>query len=408
MICGMVGMNFFDNLQLKKFQMKPETYKFESDLRYLNETAKSLNNESKQRGAIYTRPEVVNLILDLAGYTVDRSLHKMRILEPSFGEGSFVVSIIERLLQSYKSEKKDLSKAEVDLEKAVRAVELHPETFQNSRNKIVNFLEAQGLTENQSMTLVNSWLICGDFLLEEFENDFTHVVGNPPYVRQELIPTELIREYRKLFKTIFDRADIYIPFIEKSLSLLEKQGTLGFICSDRWIKNRYGQPLRRLINEKFFLKYHIDMNDTPAFHSDVIAYPAITVIQNAPPGKTSVLSYLEIKNRVNAENGEVLNGFDAIWKTESTHNFAQIKSTNEPWILHANGETKLIQRLEKEFPCIEMTNCKIGIGVATGADKVYIAKFDEIDVETDRKLPIVMTRDIKTGKVIWRGYGVIN
>ena len=79
----------------------------------------------------------------------------------------------------------------------------------------------------------------------------------PPYIRQELIPSDLMTEYRKRFKTIYDRADIYIPFIEKSLLLLEEKGTLGFICSDRWMKNRYGRPLRQLINEKFFFKYHI-------------------------------------------------------------------------------------------------------------------------------------------------------
>jgi hypothetical protein len=31
-----------------------------------------------------------------------------------------------------------------------------------------------------------------------------------------------------------------------------------------------------------------------------------------------------------------------------------------------------------------------------------------MDVEPDRKLPLVMTRDIDTGTVEWRGYGVIN
>jgi len=388
--------------------MKPEIYKLKSDLMSSTETGKVSHRKTKGRGAVYTRLEVVDSILDLVGYSAERSLSEMRILEPSFGSGSFLVSIIERLIQSYKNKKKDLSKVEIDLENSVRAVELHEETFQKTRNNIIALLEAQGLTKNQSVSLVNSWLICGDFLLKEFKEDFTHVVGNPPYVRQELIASELIRQYRKLFKTIFDRADIYIPFIEKSLSLLEKEGTLGFICSDRWIKNRYGQPLRQLINEKFFLKFHIDMNETEAFHSDVIAYPAITVIQNAPPGKTRVLSYSEIQSRLKTQISEDLPGFRAVWKPDDTLKVTQIKSTNAPWILHSNSETKLIQRLENQFPNIELTNCKVGIGVATGADKVYIDKFDQLNVEESRKLPIVMTRDIKTDKVIWHGYGVVN
>ena len=47
---------------------------------------------------------------------------------------------------------------------------------------------------------------------------------------QELIPAALIAEYRFRYTTIFDRADLYIPFIERSLNLLESGGTLGFIC----------------------------------------------------------------------------------------------------------------------------------------------------------------------------------
>jgi len=42
------------------------------------------------RGAIFTRPEVVDFILDLAGYTEDQPLHKKRILEPSSGGGDFL------------------------------------------------------------------------------------------------------------------------------------------------------------------------------------------------------------------------------------------------------------------------------------------------------------------------------
>ena len=43
------------------------------------------------RGAIFTRPEVVEFILDLAGYTPDQPLHRRRLLEPAFGHGDFLL-----------------------------------------------------------------------------------------------------------------------------------------------------------------------------------------------------------------------------------------------------------------------------------------------------------------------------
>jgi hypothetical protein len=64
--------------------------------------------------------------------------------------------------------------------------------------------------------------------------------------------------------------------------------------------------------------------------------------------------------------------------------------------------------LEKEFPLIEDAGCKIGIGVATGADKVFIAPYATLEVEECRKLPLVRTGDIATGEVNWSGDGVVN
>ena len=62
------------------------------------------------------------------------------------------------------------------------------------------------------------------------------------------------------------------------------------------------------------------------------------------------------------------------------------------------------------MPTLEEAGCKVGIGVATGADQAYIGPFDELDVEPDRKLPLVMTRDIRQrhGQMarVWRRQSV--
>lgn len=42
-------------------------------------------------GAVFARPEVATAILDLCGYSVDRALHRLRLLQPSFGGGDFLL-----------------------------------------------------------------------------------------------------------------------------------------------------------------------------------------------------------------------------------------------------------------------------------------------------------------------------
>jgi hypothetical protein len=95
-------------------------------------------------------------------------------------------------------------------------------------------------------------------------------------------------------------------------------------------------------------------------------------------------------------------------ETDLVQETLAVGPSSEPWILASPSQMGLIRRLESQFPTLEEAKCKVGIGVATGADKAFIGDFEELDVEPDRKLPLVMTRDIQRGVVDWRGLGVIN
>ena len=360
------------------------------------------NAGSERRGAIFTKRAVVDFILDLVGYTADKPLHQFRLLEPSFGGGDFLVAVVERLLSAHRRAGASLA----DLKYAIRAVELHRDTFDTTFSAVEILLVRNGISRNDARSVCAAWLICDDFLLTAVEGTFTHVVGNPPYVRQELIPQVLIDEYRRRYATIYDRADLYIPFIERSLGLLAGGGALGFICADRWMKNRYGGPLRKLVAEHFHLRTYVDMVDTPAFHSEVIAYPAIFVIAK----EKSCNTRLAHRPLIDEQHLSKL-ACELMAERPSLSCIKEVGIStfgSEPWLLDSLNQLAVVRRLEKDFPTIEEAGCKVGIGVATGADGAFIGPFDELDVEADRKLPLVMTRDILTGQIKWRGQGVIN
>ena len=359
----------------------------------------------EKKGAVFTRPEVVDFILDLVGYTENDPLDQRTILEPSFGDGEFLIPITRRLLNSYERQLHYRHRPVEDLGDSVRAVELNDTAFERTEDRLKSTMLEAGLSAPDVRSILDRWLIHGDFLLEHLPSSFNYVVGNPPYVRQELIPDVLVREYRRHFSTIYDRADLYIPFIEKSLLLLSQQGILGFICADRWMKNRYGGPLRRLVAERFHLKYYVDMTGTPAFLSQVTAYPAVTVISDEEPGTTR----LAHKPMVDASSLSAL--AQALRNPVYGSNVTEvggIVSGSDPWVLEDFDSLKLVRRLEAEFPLIEHAGCKVGIGVATGADSVFVANYEDLDVENDRKLALARTKDIRDGRVNWQGFGVIN
>ncbi len=360
------------------------------------------NAGGEQRGAIFTRPEVADFILDLCGYTADQPLHEMRLLEPSFGGGDFLFPAIERLLTAYV--RSGGTNPASDLANAICGVELHHASYRDMKRALAGVLKMHGISDADAASLCGAWLLQGDFLLMPHEEGFDFVVGNPPYLRQEMIPAALIAEYRARYATIFDRADLYIPFMERALGLLSKGGVLGFICADRWMKNRYGGPLRELIAANYHLRTYIDMVDTPAFTSDVIAYPGIFVIANESGDTTNVAHRPIISPTVLSALAQRLtaagsNAADAV---------RVVGVRDAPWIVHSTGNGDLIGRIESTYPTLEEADCKVGIGVATGADKAFIGDYAKLDVEDDRKLPLVTTRDIQSGVIVHRGLGVIN
>jgi len=360
-------------------------------------------NSTVDRGAVFTRPEVVELMLDLVGYTADRPLHELRILEPCFGDGAFLLAIVRRLLAAWRS----AGATSDSLGEAIWAIELDPQSFDRTRATVLGLLREAKLSQATAIALVDRWLHCGDFLSLSIAGAFDFAIGNPPYVRQERLAAAKIAEYRQRYRTIYDRADLYIPFFERSLSLLSPAGKLGFICADRWMKNRYGRPLRELIAADFHLETYIDMDGVRAFENEVDAYPAITVIgrKTAQAQATRLVKCPQLDDLgaiARALTAETLPPI--AWISERSN----IANGSEPWLFDGSDRVALVRRLEAQFPTLEAAGCKVGIGVATGADRHFIGDYEALDVEADRKLKLAMTQDIASGEVDWRGKGVIN
>ena len=373
--------------------------------------AQLAGNDGGERGAVFTRPEVVDAILDLSGYRTSDPLYRMRLLEPSFGGGDFLLAALDRLLAAWRRDGHGLTHARVDLAAAIRAVEVHRDSFDDTAQRIIRRLQSVGIVESDARALCADWLICDDFLLTGLEGEFDFVVGNPPYVRQERIPAILLGAYRSRFRTLYDRADLYVPFYERALDLLAPGGTLGFICANRWLKNKYGGPLRDKITSAFEFAYFLDMEGMDSFHSEVIAYPAITVIHRRAPNE-----FINRSTRVAQPGGAARIGLSGIVSklTERVPDGAFVSqidlagSGDAPLLLDDIPRLALLRRLEHAWPTLEQADCKVGIGVATGCDRVMIGDFDALPVEAERKLPLVMAGDLVAGQIRWAGKGVLN
>jgi hypothetical protein len=210
------------------------------------------------------------------------------------------------------------------------------------------------------------------------------------------------------------RADLYVAFFEAALHQLTEGGVCAFICADRWMLNHYGGELRRLVTSMFSVEAVVEMHEADAFASEVSAYPAVTVIRMAPQRAAVVASV----GRVAVEDGRALakglrltaGGEPArLPEGVSAARVSSWFSGDEPWPCTSPARLALLKKLEERFPPLESkeTGTKVGIGVATGADKIFITR-DETLVEPSRLLPLAMASDISSGRLKWAGTYLIN
>jgi hypothetical protein len=144
------------------------------------------------------------------------------------------------------------------------------------------------------------------------KNGFDIVIGNPPYVRQEMIsPPNKIkaevtleerREYKeKLINSVKERflviqdldkkSDLYIYFYFHGLSLLNENGTFCFITSNSWLDVAYGRDL-----QEFLIRYVpiISIYDNPKrsfSHADV---NTIIALLGAPIFREKIIGNLKV------------------------------------------------------------------------------------------------------------------
>src|SRR5260370_37987291 len=181
----------------------------------------------------FTREEVARICL--RQLSLPRDLLSLRLLEPAAGHGAFIIPVIPRLVRACRSRRRSWDA----LRPVIRAFEIDPVVAASLRRKCAAELRRHGIAPEQARRLVRSWIQTCDLLETRLTARFSHIVGNPPYIRWDAVPAPLRERYRERFSSFKQRADLYVAFIQKSLSLLKPTGQLGFLCPGNWARNVY-------------------------------------------------------------------------------------------------------------------------------------------------------------------------
>lgn len=359
-------------------------------------------------GQVHTKPHIVELMLDLAGYP--GSALAASLLDPGCGQGAFIIAAAKRLIAVHGPATKF-----AELEDRLLGIEKDCTAADACRQRMEQALVESGVSARVATKLAARWIVQGDFLEFEFDRAFDFVVGNPPYVRQEAIEQERLERYREKFACFYDRADLYVAFFEQGLKLLRDGGTLAFICPDRFTKNNYGKKLRSLIATQFGVQYVLDLAQGSPFEPNVTCYPGIFVVGRGPCRGVDYFRLADggpdecasVKQSLGEKNGKRQNGDHS---SVAHHRYETWFAGEQQWSIESPEHLELLRRLESEGVAIgaAASGIQVGIGVATGADEVFIVDRDCVDVESELLMPLVTTKDIASGNVKWSGRCVIN
>lgn len=204
------------------------------------------------------------------------------------------------------------------------------------------------------------------------DGGFHVVIGNPPYIRihnlVDYYPLE-VRLIQRDYRTASDgKVDIYIPFVERALSLLRSDGSLGFILPNKFMQAEYGLNLRRLLREKAVLREIVDFGTAQVFER-ATTYTCLLFLAGIRQ-KTLRARF----NKAYKRASEFLeNAPDEVRK--------QSDFGEEAWIAASARETALLRRLET-VPTRLASIAKLSItGVKTGANEVFV--FDRAEPRRD-------------------------
>ena len=344
-------------------------------------------------GNIQTKKCVARFILDLIDFTSAYPIEHKSVLDPGCGKGVFLLETLERNFSRVLMLDIDIDLWIKNIKKLFVGYEINPELCKEARDRVYDFLISKvGVNKSLAESVARSIVIQGDFLKWKPEIRYDVIVGNPPYVRYDNLEGEYIRWLRDNYACFRGRSDLCIPFIQHGLELLSDKGKLAFICTNRFTLCDYGKYLRELITKKYNITKMIDFTATKPFDTSVSTYPWIFVFQR--------------KNHQNVLFSQVNNSdLDNSSFSTSRLNWRKIDCdyfSKAPWRIPNKDLMKLWDDV-KRFNSMQLGDSEFGVsikvGLATGADNVFINPSTEAQIEPDLLVPFVLSSNLNNHQI---------
>ena len=333
----------------------------------------------KRHGVVYTPKPIVELILDNVLPQSNDELALSVICDPACGDGAFLAAVARRILSRLNRDDA------LDALGRLTGYDIDESAIAKCKRNLDSELSARYPNERVD------WNVSAQDALQRsaFENEydrFTHIVGNPPYVRVQHLEQSGRDRLAGQWDLLRGATDLYIIFYELALDLLRPGGVCGYITPSSWLRSDSGSLLRKHLATSHRIKKIIDFGEHQIFR-DVTTYTAIAVVQkDGAPARIPVDTY----------DGDTINGGgNGGGRIVLDH-----ADLAKPWwVLRSESDRERMRNiLSRNVLLGEVAD--IHVGIQTLADKVFIFPREKA---TSLKLEDWILRDIVKASVMKNG-----
>jgi hypothetical protein len=212
----------------------------------------------------------------------------------------------------------------------------------------------------------NVW---SNLLSAEPKGGFDAVIGNPPYVRQEILGEEVKRALKADYAAFDGMADLYVYFYEQGLRLLRPGGRLSYVVTNKWLKAGYAEALRDLFATKGQVEFVADFGHAKHFFPDADVFPSVVVVRKPAPGEAAPpdTHVCVIPRDAVPEKGLSASVAAATYPLPRAH------FTKESWTLEPPNVVALLDKIRRNgIPLADYAGVKPLYGIKTGLNEAFL------------------------------------
>ncbi len=315
----------------------------------------------------------------------------LKILDPACGSGAFLNQAVNFLVQEHQFvddiiaelTNSPLRLFDTDiaiLENNIYGVDINEESIEIAKLSLWLRTAKQG----RKLSNLSNNIKCGNSLIDDpavagdkafnWQNEFPEVfakggfdvvIGNPPYVRQELLGD--FKEYfSKNYKVFNFSSDLFAYFYEKAFAILRPNGLFSFI-SNTFDKTTSGIDLRKYLKTNIKFIELIDFTEIQIFEG-ATTYPIILIAKNEVFSlEANTFIYSKIPSTANPK------GLDIGYYNKTI--VEQISLNNDNWTFKSSLANNVLEKIQKHKNIREKFG-KCYYGVKTSLNEAFITTND--------------------------------